>query len=513
MRRIAASFLMVCAGLWAQRSPLELVSLTPPSGSGDRQVFRLTVADGNGARDLVSAGLYIGAQFDAAHLSEACVVYADVRARQFSTAAGSPCAVSQVDSPVTTSGDRTTVSFGVHFAPGFAGSKRIWAYANSAGDTRNTGWKEVGSWLVQQQPAGASDQAPVATDPDAPTKELDRTDTDRDKLLRANTGATELTHRKGVLRFALPNGRKAAIAGPVTHQDLTTGQWVPNAPVLSETSQGWRVDGTSNSLVIRKKGLNQHTITQTFTDYNSKHDSTLTLTVPSLVYDKKQIFYFSQDGLTWDLTVDLTGAFNLAAKVPAKQGSKTYIFDVKSSEAIAVDIKGNLTGDGNVKLSRAMMYPKSGQPVACSPWTYSTRDGATFTCDDSAFTAAQLPYVIDPSSHTYTDTGTYYVASDSDNINISFNTNGLIPFGGHLVSDTCGYNVTASGDGDANSLSCSISDFNNSGNTTVTVAMGPPEVVGNIRWAMFNNVTLTVIYTTGVTITVSPSSRTVPANP
>src|SRR4051794_24510255 len=98
MRRIAAIFLMISAGVWAQNSSLELVSLTPPSGSGDRQIFRLTVGDGNGGRDIVSAGIYIGAQFDATRLSEACVVYADVRARQFSTASNSLCSIAQADS-------------------------------------------------------------------------------------------------------------------------------------------------------------------------------------------------------------------------------------------------------------------------------------------------------------------------------------------------------------------------------------------------------------------------------
>jgi len=100
------------------------------------------------------------------------------------------------------------------------------------------------------------------------------------------------------------------------------------------------------------------------------------------VYDKKQIFHFTQDGLTWDLTTDITGAFDLAAKVGAKRGKATYTFDVLSSEGLAVDAKGNLIGDKNVKLSRAMMYPKYGKAVACSAWAYSTKDGASFVCDD-----------------------------------------------------------------------------------------------------------------------------------
>jgi hypothetical protein len=231
-----------------------------------------------------------------------------------------------------------------------------------------------------------------------------RPDTDYQKFKRANPTATELTHAKGVLRLAGANGRRTAILGAVTHQDAT-GKWVENAPVLSETKQGWRLDGTSNGLIIRKKGLSQHEITQLFTDYTSKHDSTLVLTVPSMVYEKKQIFHFAQDGLTWDFTTDISGAFNLAAKVAAKRGKQTYTFDIASTEGLAVDAKGNLVGDKNVKMSRAMMYPKTGNAVACSAWTYSKQNGSSFVCDDSGFTAKQLPYQIDPSTHTYTDTG------------------------------------------------------------------------------------------------------------
>ena len=467
----------------AQSGALEQVSLTPPSGSGEAQVFRLNVADGNSGRDVASVGLYIGQRFDASRPDGACVVSFDVARGEVSAAGARACSVSAAESGATVAGDRVTVAFALRFVPEFAGSKRIWAYSSSAGDTRRTGWKEVGSWLVQEDGQAAEARvgqaADTTGDPDAPTKELDRTDTERDKFVRANPAAAELAHAKGVLRYQLANGRGVAILGPVTHQDPVTGRWVANEPVLSETSQGWRVDGTSNSLIIRKKGLNQHTVTQTYTEFATKHDSTLTLTVPSLLYDKKQAFHFAQEGVTWDMTVDLTGAFNLAAQVAAKQGKKAFTFDVKSSEGLAVDPKGNLIGDGNVKLSRAIMYPKYGKAVACTAWTYSAKDGATFTCDDSGFTAEQLPYLIDPSSHTYTNTGTYYITRWYDNwgngggdfAEIDFNTSGLIPTGGSFVSQTCSWDT-----GDANTegtpgIQCQTGTFQNAGWTHVEVGM------------------------------------------
>src|SRR4051812_18227961 len=121
--------------------------------------------------------------------------------------------------------------------------------------------------------------------------------------------------------FQAAGGRKIAMVGALTHRDKQSGEWVPNAPVLSETRNGWRVDGTYNDLIIRKKGLEQHVITQTYSDFSSKHDSSLMLTVPSLVYEKDLTFHFAQDGQTWDLSLDQGGAFNLAASVAKRRRS------------------------------------------------------------------------------------------------------------------------------------------------------------------------------------------------
>ena len=161
------------------------------------------------------------------------------------------------------------------------------------------------------------------------------------------------------------------MVGAVTHQDKQTGAWVPNAPVLSETSNGWRMDGTYNDLIIRKQGLDKHVLTQTYTDFSSKHDSVLSLTVPSLVYDKNLTFHFVQDSLTWNLAVDNGAAFDLSASVTKRTGPKKYTFAVSSSEPLSVNQNGNLMGDGNVILTRAVMIPKSGKQVQCSVWSYS----------------------------------------------------------------------------------------------------------------------------------------------
>jgi hypothetical protein len=194
-----------------------------------------------------------------------------------------------------------------------------------------------------------------------------------------------------------------------------------------------------------------------------------------------------KDGFTWNLSLDLSGAADFVATVPARTGPKTYTFDVSSSEALTIDAKGNLIGDRNVKLSRALMIPKSGRPIPCTAWTYNARTGASFTCDDSTLKPYQFPYRIDPSSHTYTDTGTYTVTSYyhgwnneadscdcSDNdVTTQFNTNGLIPSGGSLISTSCAYDVVNQADSNY-PASCSVGTYNNSGNTPVTATQSHP---------------------------------------
>jgi hypothetical protein len=359
----------------------------------------------------------------------------------------------------------------------------------------------VGTWRVLDEglrPSSAALAAAAAgtTDPnDLPTAELSRPDTPYQAYLRANPNAKELTHQQGRLMFQPASGKRAAILGPVTHRDQTSGAWVPNAPALSATNNGWRVDGTQNALLIKKQGNSQHSVTQTYTDYTTKHDSTLTVTVPSLVYDGKTDFHYVQDGLTWKLGVQQTGAMNLITNVAAKRGPKTYPFDVSSSETLSVDAAGNLVGDGHVIITRAVMIPRVGKLVQCSAWTYTKKDGAGFSCDDSGFKDNQYPYKIDPQTQTFTDGGSYglnswagsvwdcdsdgnncgyYWENGSSDANVYFNASGLIPDGGSLGDVSCGDQSHNENLHDGDSVKCEIpGGYNNSGNTHVHVWISP----------------------------------------
>jgi hypothetical protein len=249
------------------------------------------------------------------------------------------------------------------------------------------------------------------TDPnDRATRTLSQPDPPDTAYLNAHPGAVALPHNPGQLRFRNADGRAAAILGPLTHQDPKSGAWVPNAPVLSETNNGWRLDNTAIGIIVKKAGQN-HVISQTYSDPASKRDSVLSLTVPSLTYDRDFSFHFSQDSLIWNLAFDSVGGFTFSSTVSKKRGPRQYTFPLDSSESLAPNAAGNLAGDGHALLSRPLMIPKTGKAIPCSAWSWSNKDGASFTCDDSAFKNAQLPYTIDPTvymmdSSSMTDSGT-----------------------------------------------------------------------------------------------------------
>lgn len=95
------------------------------------------------------------------------------------------------------------------------------------------------------------------------------------QFLQTNAAWQPLTHQQGALLFTDTKSKRGGILGNVTHQDPQSGAWVQNDPALSLTTNGWRLDGTANSVIIRASGVIQHVVTETYTDYNTKHNSVL----------------------------------------------------------------------------------------------------------------------------------------------------------------------------------------------------------------------------------------------
>src|SRR5271157_1990800 len=366
-----------------------------------------------------------------------------------------------------------------------------------------------GGGSLPQQPGPGDTALTTLSQPDAP-------DT---AYLKAHPGSKALTHAQGRLMFQNANGSGTAILGSVTHQDAKSGAWVANAPVLSQTGNGWRVDGTANSILVRSNGTASHTITQTYTDYATKHDSVLSLTMPTLTYDQAFGYHFTMGGLTWNLAFSASGTYDFSTIVAKRQGPKTYTLPVSSTEPLSVNASGQLVGDSHVGLTQAVMIPKNGKRMACSAWTYSSSGAASFACDDSVFTDKQLPYKIDPST-TMPDprnggigSGTYEVSAsggwdyDPDSNGMVYSDSGqpatvvfwganYVPINAAVLSTTCSYNLVSGDDPGA----CATSPY---GATPLaylaTIAFGMEGQTdccdGWGEDATINNVTMTVNWT------------------
>jgi hypothetical protein len=154
------------------------------------------------------------------------------------------------------------------------------------------------------------------------------------------------------------------------------------------------------------------------------------------------------------------------------------------------------------------MIPKHGAKVLCSPWAWSAKNGASFTCDDTAFTLDQLPYRIDPSTHTLTDPGTCQVASwyawtyyedgsfwehGQYAATVAFNTVGLLPAGSQRDRTYCGFSVISQDGPD--SPVCRVLE-SESGLPTDVVEVRYDVDHGSTPYsdhAFVNNITLTIV--------------------
>jgi len=153
--------------------------------------------------------------------------------------------------------------------------------------------------------------AQTAPDPNASIQVLSQPTAPATQFLQTNPGWQALTHQQGELLFTDTKTKRGAIIGNVTHQDPQSGAWVQNAPVLSSTSVGWRLDGTANQILIQAAGTVQHTVTETYTDYATQHSSVLAVTFPTLTHDSGFLFHFTQNGLAWDLRAGNRGSSSL----------------------------------------------------------------------------------------------------------------------------------------------------------------------------------------------------------
>jgi hypothetical protein len=127
------------------------VSITPATGSGNRQAFTYVASDGNGGADITYGRILIHSQQRADSgcyvmvnratgyyylADDAGVGWAPVRSGVAESAQNSQCILYGAGSTFSTSGNNLSAVFDLGFKPGFAGAKSVWANAtDSAGVT------------------------------------------------------------------------------------------------------------------------------------------------------------------------------------------------------------------------------------------------------------------------------------------------------------------------------------------------------------------------------------------
>jgi hypothetical protein len=142
-------------------SPPIPVSVAPSTGSGSSQTFAFAFSDPNGAADISSAQLDIGATLSA---TRACYLYYSRGANAIylannagawqgpltvgsaGTLTNSQCSVNAGSSAVSTSGNTLTLNLALSFTGAFAGAKNIYMEVQNA---VNSGWSLHGAWTVR----------------------------------------------------------------------------------------------------------------------------------------------------------------------------------------------------------------------------------------------------------------------------------------------------------------------------------------------------------------------------
>jgi hypothetical protein len=138
--------------------------VTPNLGSGSSQTFTLEYSDTAGAASLEQVWAYFNATL-ANPASNACVFYYNAPTNQINllsdnalvwtpavlgsaaTLQNSQCSLNVASAKVSLSGNVVTLTIPVAFKPAFAGTKNIYLHALD-GSGINSGWQQLGTWIV-----------------------------------------------------------------------------------------------------------------------------------------------------------------------------------------------------------------------------------------------------------------------------------------------------------------------------------------------------------------------------
>jgi hypothetical protein len=145
----------------ATQTLLRAVSVTPSSGAGSSQTFKLMYADPSGASDLASAQVVINKAVNGAGACWVSVdpIHALISLRNDANSAwlgpvalgvsttlqNSQCSVNAAKSTAVSAGRMLTVNLALSFAQAFHAVKHIYAQAENA-EGLMSGWQPLGTW-------------------------------------------------------------------------------------------------------------------------------------------------------------------------------------------------------------------------------------------------------------------------------------------------------------------------------------------------------------------------------
>jgi hypothetical protein len=148
-------------GGWTVPTQIQLVSVTPSSGSGLSQTFSLQYSDTAGATDITSVSVlvnsspataaacsvvYTRAANSLALLTDSGVLPASTITPGSGSQANSQCTLSGAGSSVTTSGTTLTLNVALTFQPAFGGARNV--YLQAVAPSGTAAWQQKGGWTV-----------------------------------------------------------------------------------------------------------------------------------------------------------------------------------------------------------------------------------------------------------------------------------------------------------------------------------------------------------------------------
>src|ERR1019366_1555011 len=148
-------------GAWTVPAQVQVVSVTPSSGSGSSQTFSLQYSDTAGATDITSVSVLVNSSLSTAaacsvvytRASNALALLTDSGALPGSTIApgtgsqqNSQCTLNGAGSSVTPSGTMLTLNLALTFQPAFGGVKNV--YLQAVAPSGTAAWQQKGTWTV-----------------------------------------------------------------------------------------------------------------------------------------------------------------------------------------------------------------------------------------------------------------------------------------------------------------------------------------------------------------------------